>query len=203
MKRQFIYLIIIFIIITPGVFYSGYIAHENRVFPLRPFVKRTLIDLGISEATLRILRQNKLPEITLELSSIDIDSAYYPFKGKIYDLPTEANYGGIEAFGNGIVFVDGEGLIWYFENGNFKLIRLKKIPNIIGLNENEKKNIEHDFAVVKDIAIIDNYIYASAIEFVVPIDCVNLSIFRIKFLNNIKGKMEFGDWKKIFNTEPY
>lgn len=202
MKRKLIYLIIIFVIIIPGVFYAGYLAHENRVFPLRPFVKRTLIELGVSEKTLRILRKGKLPEITFELSSIDIDSAYYPFKGKIYDLPTKANYGGIEAFGDGIIFVDGAGLVWYFKNGDFKLIQSKKIPNIIGLNENEKNNIDQDFAVVKDIAIIDNYIYASAIEYVVPKECVNLSIFRIKLANGIEGKMEFGDWKKIFNTEP-
>jgi len=56
-----------------------------------------------------------------------------------------------------------------------------------------KNNIDHDFAVVKDIAIIDNYIYASAIEYVVPKDCVNLSIFRIKFLTGVKCKMEFAD----------
>ena len=202
MKRRILYFLFIFVILLPGVFYAGYMAHKNRVFPIRPFVKRTLIELGVSETTLNKLRNNELPEITQELSSIDIDSAYYSFEGKIFDLPTTANYGGIEAYGDGIIFVDGEGLIWYFSDGDFKLIRSNKIPNIIGLEKSEASDIDHDFAVVKDISIIDNYIYASATEYVVPKDCVNVSIYRINFSDGLNSEMKFGDWEKLFNTEP-
>lgn len=202
MKRQIIYFTILFAIIVPGVFYVGYMANKKRVFPLRPFVKRTLIELGVSETTLGFLRKGKLPELQREINSINIDSAYYPFKGKIYDLPTNFRYGSIKEFGNGLIFVDGQGFIWYFESGQFKTLRSKKIPNIYGLNETNINDVDVSFAVVKDISIEKNYIYASAIGYIVSRECVNLSVFRIKYSVDANNNLEFGKWNKIFNTEP-
>lgn len=194
------------IILVPSIFYAGYAAHENRVFPIRPFVKRALIELGASDRVIEILRGNELPSASLSTNSIDVTSQYYDFKGSLYDLPSSHRYGAIKAYGDGILFIDGKGLAWFFDSGEFKSVSSKKVPIVDTTGADIKdvdENIYSDFEfTVRDIEIIGDYIYASATEYVAAQNCVRLALFRQKILNADQDSLELGEWEKIFNTVP-
>lgn len=205
MKKKILYLVTL-VILIPGIFYAGYAAHKHRVLPIRPFVKRALIELGASDRMIEILRGNELPSASLSTNSIDVTSQYYDFKGSLYDLPSSHRYGAIKAYGDGILFIDGKGLAWFFKAGQFKRVSSKTVPIVDTIGTDSKdvdENIYSGFEfTVRDIEIIGDYIYASAIEYVAAQNCVRLALFRQNILNANQDSLELGDWNKLFNTGP-
>jgi hypothetical protein len=205
MRRKFLYFITL-IILVPAIFYAGYAAQKYRVFPIRPFVKRALIELGASDRMIEIFRGNGLPSASLSTNTIDVTSQYYDFKGSLYDLPSSHRYGAIKAYGDGILFIDGKGLAWFFEAGQFKSVSSKTLPIVDTTGSDIKdvdENIYSDFEfTVRDIEIIGDYIYASATEYVAARDCVRLALFRQNILKPVQDSLELGEWKKLFNTVP-
>lgn len=205
MRRKFLYLIAL-IILVPGIFYAGYAAHEYRVFPIRPFVKRALIELGASDRMIEVLRGNELPSVSLSTNTIDVTSQYYDFKGKLYDLPSSHRYGALEAYAGGILFIDGKGLAWSFEAGQFRSVSSKPIP-IVDTTGTGIRNVDENIYsyfefTVRDIEIIGDYIYASATEYVAAQNCVRLALFRRTMLKAGQGSLELGEWNKLFSTAP-
>lgn len=204
MRGKFLYLIMLMVLL-PSMFYAGYAAHEHRVFPIRPFVKRALIELGASDRMIEVLRGNEAPSLSLSTSIIDVTSQYYDFKGRLYDLPSSHRYGAIKTYRDGILFVDGKGLAWFFEAGQFKSMSSKPIPIVDTTGADIKdvdENIYNGFEfTVRDVEIIGNYIYASATEYVAAQNCVRLALFRQQILAS-SGLPELGEWEKLFNTAP-
>ena len=128
---------------------------------------------------------------------------------RIRKRPSEdTSYGGIAAFHSGLIFVDGNGLVWFFENGRFTKVESEEIANGKGAYLKRISNIKarspQSFAV-KDIEIINTpqpYIYASATEYELSGDCLVLSLFRTPITKPSDGPVTVGAWTKIFSTEP-
>ncbi len=196
--------------LVSGAFFAGYSAHEHRVFPLRPFAKRTLQEIGILDQARLLKKTHKLPEINSVFGAIDVGSAYYDFKGEIYDLPVPEDhaYGGIAAFREGLVFVDAIGHVWFFENGGFTKVESGEIPNDRDAYLKRISGIDVRWPAafaVKDIEVIEaprTYIYASASDYDPAGDCLSLSVFRSEISGSRDGAMTAGPWSRVFSTQP-
>lgn len=191
-------------------FVGGYKAHENRFFPVRPFLKRTLQEMGVLHQAHILKNTHELPEIDSLFGTINVNSGYYDLKGEIYDLPvSEADaYGGIAAFSGGLVFVDGTGRVWFFKDGRFTRVESEQISNnrdaYLKRTKNIKIRMPRTFAV-KDIAIIDTprpYILASATDYDPAADCIVISLYRTPIVHSHDGAMAAGAWTKVFSTHP-
>ncbi len=191
--------------------YLGYKAHEHRLFPLNSFVKRTLKELGVLDDAYRLRDQQRVQIVESIFRTIEVETAYYNFEGKVYDLPTsdQTKYGGIAKFGEGLVFVDGDGLIWYFENGNFHNLSVNPVPNNKSAYLDRVRNIEEietELFAVRDIAIIERssenmfYLFASATEYDASRDCVTLTVYRTPIAEATDSAPTVGEWSTFFNT---
>ena len=204
-KNTAISAVLVVVLIGFG-FFAGYLAHQQRVFPLMTFVKRMLHEAGYLE-TARRVRDQGLGTIAPKTTNISVESGYYAFEGTIHKLPiSEAtSYGGIAPFDGGIIFVDGDGLAWFFNNGAFSQIGTKPVPNNkrAFLEKAETIDInEHQFAV-KDVAIINrSEIFASAVDYDPEGDCVRLSVFRAPIMQHGSVPEIAGDWARVFRSSP-
>jgi hypothetical protein len=187
-------------------FLAGYLAHQQRVFPLKFFVKRMLHQAGYLD-TARRVRDKGLGTIAPNTTKISVESGYYTFEGTIHKLPIAeaSSYGGIVAFGDDIIFVDGDGLAWFFSNGAFRQIGTKPVPNNkrAFLEKAETIDINEDQFAVKDIAIINgSELFVSAVDYDAAGDCVRLSVFRAPIMQRGPVPEIAGDWTSVFRSSP-
>ena len=187
-------------------FLAGYIAHQERVFPLRFFVKRMLHEVGYLDTALRV-KTRGLAAVEPTITTMTVWSAYYDLEGTVYDLPiSEAeSYGGIAAFGDGILFVDGDGLAWFFSDGAFRQIGAETVPNAkpAFLKKAETIDINTRQFGVKDIAIVNGTeIIASAVDYHPEGDCVVLALYRASIAPGDSLPGFTGNWREIYRSQP-
>ena len=187
-------------------FLAGYLAHQHRVFPSIFFVKRMLHAIGYLDTAHRVQDQG-LAAIVPATTKLSVESGYYMLEGMVYDLPISGalSYGGIAAFGDGIIFVDGDGLTWFFRDGAFNQIGAKTVPSNkqAFLEKAETIDINDRQFAVKDIAIINgSEIVASAVEYDSDGDCVVVAIYRAPIALGDTMPEFTGDWTRIFRAHP-
>lgn len=188
----------------------GYKGHEHRVFPIKHFVKRSLNEVGLLQAGHRLLNKQSVPEIESLFGKIKIPTQYYDFEGEVYSLPTspETLYGGIAAFRDGLIFVDGLGRVWLFNRGEFSRISFHEVPNNRSAyleRDSTLKEVDSKMFGVKDILLTDrwpNHIYASSTEYDSVKDCVVLALYQAPIRVSKTESLVVGEWRKIFNTSP-
>jgi hypothetical protein len=141
-----------------------------------------------------------------------LKTAYRMIQLKSYNAPNYSKYGGIDFLFNKLIYVEGDGTVYFFEkNLNdkfvFKKIKSEKIPNnrnnFIKKYQKKYGNARMtNYFGVRDIYIdkFDSFenelLILSSLDYDIENDCHRLAVFSNQFIK--LSHPELAKWKKIF-----
>lgn len=188
-----IFLLSIFCFIFGAVFFY------YQIFPFN-YETKNFLKKNISFVT----KKKSLPE--------NIESLYYKINLKKINLPSKSRYGGIDFLDkNNLVFVDGEGRIFIYNNNHKKFIQktnslsekiIKNKKSFINYYNEQKNNINLLFSV-KDIHVNHfngiKFIFFSSNFFDEKLKCHKINLYRSEII--LAPKIEFKEVELIYSTK--
>ena len=143
-----------------------------------------------------------------------LDTAYYDIEKKNYNTPSYSKYGAIDFLNDKLIYVQGDGQIFLFQESNnnfeFKKIESEKIP----INREEFiKKYEKDhgkarltnYFGIRDVMINkfdlfeNTSIILSSLDYDIKNDCYKISLLLNEFID--VNKIRLNKWKKIFSSK--